>query len=265
MTTHSNCPNCNAPLDGPFCSKCGQNQKDFKRFFLSLINEAFDGVFSFDSRAWKTLLSLLLKPGLLSVEFYNGRRASYVAPLRLYLITSVAFFLILSIGNFIDRFDQDSTPIVIQSTEVDDKTITEEKALNKAALAEGLSNLNLDQGQELDFSIPFVSDATEEKIKALFKQKLVIASEDPGQLTESFLDVAPPVIFILLPLFALLLKLLYLFKGVYYSEHLIFSLHINSFAFLILILFSASNLVIGQVPYLGATVSTALLVWSPNP
>ena len=41
----------------------------------------------------------------------------------------------------------------------------------------------------------------------------------------------PTVMFLMLPMFALLLKLLYLRRGWYYSEHLVFGLHTHAFAF----------------------------------
>lgn len=41
----------------------------------------------------------------------------------------------------------------------------------------------------------------------------------------------PTVMFILLPVFAVLLKLLYIRRGWYYSEHLVFGLHTHAFAF----------------------------------
>lgn len=43
----------------------------------------------------------------------------------------------------------------------------------------------------------------------------------------------PTVMFLLLPVFALLLKLIYVRRGWFYSEHLVFALHTHAFAFLV--------------------------------
>lgn len=274
MTTLSNCPNCNTPLDGPFCSSCGQNQKDLKRFFLSLVNEAFDGVFSFDSRAGKTLFALLFRPGLLSIEFFNGRRARYVAPLRLYLVTSVIFFLSLSLANLIEQLPSGGTALTTPSqqgdTAISAKSVKEPRAekqdnLDEETLDQKMAELDLEfgDGDPDNYGIPLVSDETSKTLTKLFKNQVNKAIEDPNELAGSLLDVAPPLIFILLPVFALLLKLLYITKGLYYSEHLVFSLHMNSFAFLILILFSFYNLLFDRIPYIGSVVGMVLLLWPP--
>ena len=44
---------------------------------------------------------------------------------------------------------------------------------------------------------------------------------------------APTAVFLMLPLFALILKLLYVFKKRYYVEHFVFSLHVHAFGFLL--------------------------------
>jgi hypothetical protein len=100
MTDTTLCPNCKTPLHGQFCSECGQNQKGIDRFLLTLVNEAFEDLFRWNSRAWRTLFGLMFKPGFLSKEYFKGRRARYVQPIRLYFITSIVFFVVLSVVNF---------------------------------------------------------------------------------------------------------------------------------------------------------------------
>ena len=41
---------------------------------------------------WRTLVALLWHPGRLTVEYFAGRRARYIAPLRLYLTFSLILF-----------------------------------------------------------------------------------------------------------------------------------------------------------------------------
>ena len=52
--------------------------------------------FEVDARIFQTLKLLLFKPGSLSTEFSRNRRARYMSPIRLYLFTSLVFFLVLS-------------------------------------------------------------------------------------------------------------------------------------------------------------------------
>jgi hypothetical protein len=53
--------------------------------------------------------------------------------------------------------------------------------------------------------------------------------EQPRLLVEAFIGALPQTLFVLLPLFALMLKVLYLFKRRLYMEHLIVALHSHAF------------------------------------
>lgn len=55
------------------------------------------------------------------------------------------------------------------------------------------------------------------------------AQQNPRRLVESFLGLLPAALFVLMPLFALLLKLFYLGKRWLYTAHLVVALHSHSF------------------------------------
>ncbi|MEO0439084.1 MAG: DUF3667 domain-containing protein [Pseudomonadota bacterium] len=80
-----------------YCARCGQKAFDGHVRLADLLGEALDEFFSFDSRFWRTFYLLLLKPGELTREFNEGRRARYLPPFRLYLGVSALLFLALSI------------------------------------------------------------------------------------------------------------------------------------------------------------------------
>lgn len=92
------CPNCGSYRPDRFCSRCGQNDRDYMRGVWSVVYEFFREMFELDSRLFRTLKSLLFRPGHLSSEFSRNRRAAYMSPVRLYLFTSFLFFLVLSIS-----------------------------------------------------------------------------------------------------------------------------------------------------------------------
>ena len=60
--------------------------------------------------------------------------------------------------------------------------------------------------------------------------------KDPEPLIDSFFEALPYMMFIILPIFALFLKLFYAFSKRFYTEHLIFLLHNHSFIYLVLML-----------------------------
>src|ERR1051325_3297322 len=88
------CLNCGARLTGPFCAECGQ--RDIPPY-PSVRDLAVDAVAEFsgwDGRLLNTVRALVLRPGLLTHEFLEGRRARYISPLRLYLSARVIYFLL---------------------------------------------------------------------------------------------------------------------------------------------------------------------------
>ena len=96
----THCENCGAALTGRYCAQCGQPAVDYHRSFGSILADAADAFFNLDERFLKTFWLLLIKPWRLTNEFVEGKRVRYVHPLRVYLIASVLFFLVI---NFLSR------------------------------------------------------------------------------------------------------------------------------------------------------------------
>ena len=71
----SPCANCGTALVGPWCHACGQKGEEFHRSIWRLVAEAFEGLTNFDSRFWNTLPRLIVRPGKLTREYLDGRRA----------------------------------------------------------------------------------------------------------------------------------------------------------------------------------------------
>lgn len=95
------CLNCGQPFTGieKFCSYCGQKNRSKKLTFGIFINNIVSGFFSYDSRFWNTFIPLLTKPGQVSKQYIEGKRARFVNPFQLYLNVSIIFFLVLGISN----------------------------------------------------------------------------------------------------------------------------------------------------------------------
>jgi hypothetical protein len=68
-------------------------------------------------------------------------------------------------------------------------------------------------------------------------RQIIKIKQNPRSLSAALLDDIPKMMFVLLPAFALSLKLIYLRSKRLYIEHLIFSLHLHAFIFLLLALF----------------------------
>jgi len=115
------CLNCTQPLLGHenFCSYCGQKNSTKQLSFGVFLNNLFSGLFSYDSRFWRTFIPLLIKPGKVSKEFIEGRRVRFVNPFQLYLNVSVIFFLLLGITNSIDNINNPENGIFSATKNLD--------------------------------------------------------------------------------------------------------------------------------------------------
>ncbi|MEO1086210.1 MAG: DUF3667 domain-containing protein, partial [Acidobacteriota bacterium] len=91
------CLNCERELIGPYCHHCGQKEQDLDIRFSALASDWLGGVAGFDARIWSTLRVLFRRPGQLTLEFLEGRRARYVSPLRLYLVASLLMLVSLKV------------------------------------------------------------------------------------------------------------------------------------------------------------------------
>ena len=92
------CPNCGATAPDRFCPTCGQRQADDLVPTLGeWIAETADELLLVEARLPRTIRALFWPPGHLTREWRRGRRASYVTPLRLYLLAAVPFFLGVSV------------------------------------------------------------------------------------------------------------------------------------------------------------------------
>ena len=118
----------------------------------------------------------------------------------------------------------------------------------------------------------FVNVWVNDKIKRA-QENMKRIQKDPSSYKDSYmqalLGAIPTALFVLVPIFALMLKLIYLFKRRLYMEHLVVALHSHAFLSLDLLLVFACVGLQGVVPTDGVLdnileISTGLLVaWVP--
>jgi hypothetical protein len=92
------CSNCQALLSGQYCAVCGQRDRTRMISLWELIVDFAGEFVNLDSRFWRTIFPLLFRPGRLTSEYLRGRRVHFTPPLRLYLVSSVLFFLLATFG-----------------------------------------------------------------------------------------------------------------------------------------------------------------------
>lgn len=121
------CLSCAAKIAGPFCWNCGQKNDDMRRSTFVLFKDFIKDTFAFDSRMWRTLGLMAASPGAVPTNYSHGKRSRYTPPVRLFLVVSFLFFLVLSV-----------THTMFVAVEVRAKT-AEEIAAEKAALETALA------------------------------------------------------------------------------------------------------------------------------
>ena len=88
------CLNCGTSLVGRYCQQCGQENIEPRQTAWHLVTHFFSDITHFDGKFFTTVKDLFAKPGFLSREYINGRRMSYLDPIRMYIFTSAFFFIV---------------------------------------------------------------------------------------------------------------------------------------------------------------------------
>lgn len=254
--THQACRNCGAPLAGDYCSQCGQRQRELR--LTDLAGEALEDLTDLDSRLWRTLRGLLFSPGSVTADYIGGRRARYIPPVRLYLVVSFLVFLVISLD--------DSGPIVSAGTQVDPALLESRgrgvyvPRTNEEGEQEILTPREYLEAEGLMEDIAEMPPWFQQLVERMVSnaEKLQGNSE---AFTEKLFRSLPQMMFFLLPVFGLLLWLFYLGSPYHFLQHLIFSLHYHTVAFLLfLLMWPLSWLFPGDY---GGIVTLALFIYLP--
>ena len=219
------CANCATPIEGTYCHNCGQLAESYERSVWGLVVEGFESFFHFDGRFWRTLPDLVWRPGKLTRDYLDGKRASQIPPLRLFLVVLLIVFFA---GGA--HFGGEGE-------------LLEAHRPNAATTA----------AASID---PRTQDAGESPFMKWMGAHTRAARENPrvyGMVIENW---AHRFAILMLPIAALFLSILFVFQRRFYVfDHLIFAMHSLSFQGLLLsIVFLLGNL----TPLAGA-----LLILSP--
>ncbi len=89
------CASCGAKVTGEYCSVCGERRLNpSDRTLGALTRTFFESVTDLDSRFFRTLRTLVLKPGALTHAFCTGKRKPFLGPVQLFLLANIIYFLL---------------------------------------------------------------------------------------------------------------------------------------------------------------------------
>lgn len=288
-----NCLNCGATVEDRYCSHCGQENIVVKESFGHLLRHFFEDVTHYDSKFFITIKDLLLKPGFLTKEYLSGKRSSYLHPIRMYVFISFLYFLAaFTFSNSGHRLEAaaEEQAATVAKKEIADSLLnilhetgrtTSIDSIKAVALAGAISRLKLDSIHEKEITFQLIGNIDYPYLKqyAAAQEALPVEQRDKGikpwlygrwfkkithhgeasleLLIEKTQHAIPKLMFLLLPLFALMLKLFYNKKKYYYGDHAIFSLHFHSATFLVFLIFAILHKLL---PSLGVYFSIVELV-----
>jgi len=287
----NDCLNCGATLQGKFCHVCGQENLQIKESFGHMMNHAISDYFHFDQQFFNTLKPLLFKPGKLTNEYMAGKRASYLHPVKMYIFISFIYFVLL----FSDKIQSiQSKSAQAHNTELAtkaDSIVAKNPGLsaeqknkiyttynysvkkskdgkgndttyhNLQALTRNLQDTSYEQYMLRQSQLPA---AERDGFIARYAEKkaLKIKNQETGStLLEAFYHDVPKAMFLLLPIFALILKISFRKNKKFYVEHLIYSFHLHCFVFLLFVFIMLIGLIAPVTwDYLNL-VGFALIAW----
>ena len=262
----THCENCGAQLQGHWCGHCGQAAVDYRRSFRHVVADVLDSFLNWDSKFFATIALLILKPWRLTNEFLAGKRVRYVNPLRLYLLASILFFFAVNYG----AKDLRLQPGKISPKDRAELEADLKKGDLPPAAREQLEALLLEspspssslqstspspatnvpspppapetdkQRQEYGKigERPFVvfdeaksTTPFERWIEARAKEKMGEHGTKMGLFIATLFSNLPYMMLCCIPLFAFVLRILYLRRHIFYIDHLIYALHIHTFAY----------------------------------
>jgi hypothetical protein len=256
------CLNCGAILQGKFCHVCGQENLQITESFGHMMNDIISDFFHFDHQFFQTIRPLLFRPGFLTVEYMAGKRASYLHPVKMYIFISVVYFLVIfQTGHKVVAFNENKgkpktgqgtldtarremakdTNLApghrsairfkrLPSTKNDGKMGT-----SKIFSVDGDTTLKEYAGNQAKLP-PSQRDGWFGKI---LSERLIDYDEKYGnrageQFQEDIEHNIPKMMFVVLPVIALMLGFTFYKSGKFYVEHLIYALHLTCFIFLLI-------------------------------
>lgn len=233
------CGNCDAPLTGPYCSQCGQHAHESARSLTVVLHDGWHLLTHIDSRFWSTIRMLLAAPGQLTLDYFADRRARHVSPLQLYVVLSVAFFALTAANS------NSTAPAAAPAAAPVAATPPAPQDASQSAVDVSIDARDCDK---IDLGWRWL----QARLRTACQREV---ADNGKSAAHAFGSYVPRMMFVFLPLMALVMMPLYLAPRHYYVEHLVFFLHAHAALFLLLIADMLLGIGAHRLPHLGVVAS----------
>ncbi len=289
------CLNCETKLIDVFCHHCGQKDLPRRQTLGELFSNFISSFWSYEGKFFLTTKFLITRPGFLATEYNKGKRESYYHPARMYVFISFVFFLLLFSLPDSDKDGEGSREMTKEELQKLNSDLKEAglDSSSRDSLKRSIAAVATDSTDALVFgkkgkkkknsnSFSFTGPGFKSEKEYDSAQNLLPVEKRDGwfatllnrraaelnerykdddksfseDFSKAFLDNFSKVLFYLLPIFAILLKLFYIRRDFFYSEHLVFSIYYYNFFYLA----ASLQLLVGLVPWL-SWAETAIGFW----
>ena len=267
------CLNCGTYVADRYCPHCGQENLEPKESVWHMVVHFFNDITHFDGKFFSTIKLLFTKPGFLSEEYMKGRRVDYLNPIRMYLFVSfVLFFLrfslpeshyshsIIHTDTTVTNVDSlhladslqiaDARDTILQGgnialwrVETDDTVIESNKNGRITGILNNADDTTIAQFEARQKNLPkhqrdnFFSAWIAKRFLAVREYQAAHPKTFSKEVNNIFEHSIPKMLFVSIPIFTLLLWLLYVRsrKNYYFVAHGIFTIHLYCAIYLMII------------------------------
>ena len=275
------CANCGTTLQGAYCHACGQ-PGHVHHSLWHMVEETLHGLFHFDTKTWRTLPKLIFRPGTLTREYIDGKRARYVSPLGLFLFTVFLTFAVMAFAGGVslagfahmtvngkDMSDPQARAATLAELQREhDQAVREgdtagaEGIQNTITLINTMQSSNQAIGERLaqaaqrgDLHFNTGNPALDAKIQERLR--------NPDLLFYKLEQTAYKFAFLLIPISLPMIALLFLWKrGVTWFDHAVFALYSLSFMSIFFLLMALITPTAMHIPVL-RVIRGALIAFVP--
>lgn len=236
------CLNCGHPFAGDerFCPACGQARRKPLPKVKDLILDFLGDFFTFDSKLFRSLWPLFVRPGQMTREYIEGKQVRFIPPLRMFLFLSVIMVIVLNYTakwndwsspvQFGGDYDRETLDSLLQSGKaVSIRDTTNEVALQTYQEIKDLEEAGLSHREIADSLLP--EGTLLERIA--FQQALRVDSSGGEAFTGYLIGNTTFMLISLLMLLALLMGLVFYRHKLPFMAHLIYAFHFHSFLILL--------------------------------
>lgn len=288
LRTDKQCLNCGHPVEERYCSHCGQENLELNDSVTHLVIHYLQDLFHYDGKLWHTLKALVTKPGLVAAEYMQGKRQSYLEPIRFYVFASTIFFLafFFVIGEEVvttEAHPADNFPKRLYNLEQEKTFLAgtpdtmhlvpliqalKIKTGDTLSILADTSMLTLggkvpDSLAAKEDKVGWLEEVLDGKLDARYEELQKENEGDEQKLSSALINEVvhqlPQLFFLSLPFFAFFLKMLYWrSRRSSYVEHFIFAIYHYAYMYVFMLLYI---LVSSALDKLGATDTSGIEEW----